>query len=150
SLVDRGLDLFQRIVERTVVGHQLNDIDAVIDVLANRFAHLFGSVGIDVFVTPEGPLFGWNRRGLPAEGSDDLACGQDGWAIEHSGLDRATNVFGRVTGVIAELTHGRKSGAQEVLGVPQSAQAAIGGGLLEVKRLEGSVSACDFGQGEMD
>ena len=47
----------QRIMERTVVGHELDNVRAVIDDLANSLPDFVRCVGVDVLVEPESALF---------------------------------------------------------------------------------------------
>src|ERR1700722_20461458 len=74
-LVHGRADFFERIMIIAVVGDQLDQVRAVKNIFANRFADFLGAIRVVIFKTPERANLLRDAAALAAKGRDDFARG---------------------------------------------------------------------------
>src|SRR5438128_2523097 len=91
-LFNRGVYLLLRVEVRAVVGDQLDDRGAVINILTHRLADLVRRVGVDVFEAPERSGLWRNAMRLPSKCCDDFSGVDDGGSFDPALVDAPAQV----------------------------------------------------------
>src|ERR1700726_29284 len=121
SFIDRGADFIDRVVIGAVVGDELYQVGAVVDVLADGLTDFVDVVRVIIFELPEGADFLRDAAGLSPERGDDFSGGQYGGTDEPASVDRLAERNGGKVCVVADVADRGDAGVQKSLSRPKAA-----------------------------
>src|SRR4029077_18338341 len=136
SFIDRGADFIDRVVIGAVVGDELYQVGAVVDVLADGLTDFVDVVGVVIFELTEGADFLRDAAGLSPERGANFSGGQHGGTDEPASVARLAERNGGKVCVVADVADRGDAGVQKSLSRPKAAESAERSVFAEVVRIE--------------